>query len=156
MKRSRLGAVILGWLAAVFTSTTVVLAGLLVGEIATSPTRWSFSAFLGIIPMGGIIFAAGFLVVALTSLLPCVILLTLAVVPPTHANVVDIGGVLTTYILLVQTKAASEDDAARRVREQTGGRVLGVETASKGGGNVYLVKVLLPSGTVRVVEVGGQ
>ena len=84
------------------------------------------------------------------------ILLTLAVVPPTHANVVDIGGVLTTYILLVQTKAASEDDAARRVREQTGGRVLGVETASKGGGNVYLVKVLLPSGTVRVVEVGGQ
>lgn len=83
-------------------------------------------------------------------------LMTLIAVPPAHANVIDIGGVLTTYILLVQTKAASEDDAARRVREQTGGRVLGVETASKGGSNVYLVKVLLPSGTVRVVEVGGQ
>ncbi|MGR8949376.1 MAG: PepSY domain-containing protein [Gammaproteobacteria bacterium] len=84
------------------------------------------------------------------------LLISFAAFQPAQANVFDIGGVLTSYILLVQTKAANEDDAAKRVREQTGGRVLGVETASKGGSNVYLVKVLLPSGTVRVVEVSGQ
>lgn len=72
------------------------------------------------------------------------------------AAVLDLGGVLTSYILLVQTKASSEDDAAKSVRAKTGGRVLGVETAAKGGATVYLVKVLLPSGTVRVVEVAGR
>ena len=75
---------------------------------------------------------------------------------PLQAAVFDLGSVLTSYILLVQTKASSEDDAAKSVREKTGGRVLGVEKAAKGGKTVYLVKVLLPSGTVRVVEVGGR
>ena len=87
-----------------------------------------------------------------------VLLLFLAMshIVPTHAAVIDLGGVLTSYILLVQTKASSEDDAAKSVREKTGGRVLSVETAAKGGVTVYLVKVLLPSGTVRVVEVSGR
>ena len=79
-----------------------------------------------------------------------------AVATPVHATITDLGGVLTSYILIVQTKARSEDDAAKSVREKTGGRVLGVETAASGGKTVYLVKVLLPSGTVRVVEVSGQ
>ena len=78
------------------------------------------------------------------------------VAAPLQAAVFDLGSVLTSYILLVQTKASSEDDAAKSVREKTGGRVLGVEKAAKGGNTVYLVKVLLPSGTVRVVEVGGR
>ncbi|MEM7467405.1 MAG: hypothetical protein AAF387_11030 [Pseudomonadota bacterium] len=84
------------------------------------------------------------------------LILVLAISAPVSANIMDLGGVLTSYILLVQSKISNEDQAAKSVREKTGGRVLGVDTAAKGGKTIYLVKVLLPSGTVRVVEVGGQ
>lgn len=75
---------------------------------------------------------------------------------PLQANAFNIGNFLSGHMLLAQNAAANEDQAAKRIREQTGGRVLNVETAKKGGRVVYLVKVLLPSGTVRVVEVPGQ
>jgi len=56
-------------------------------------------------------------------------------------------------LLLAQAGAMSQDQAAAKVREQTGGRVLHVKTGSQDGATVYLVKVLLPDGRVRVVTV---
>lgn len=47
----------------------------------------------------------------------------------------------------------SQDEAAAKVRKDTGGRVLDVSSASQDGGTVFLVKVLLPDGRVRVVTV---
>ena len=57
-------------------------------------------------------------------------------------------------LLLAQSVGISQDEAAAKVREDTGGRVLDVQTESQDGVSVYLVKVLLPDGRVRVVTVG--
>lgn len=59
-------------------------------------------------------------------------------------------------LLLAQVVDLSEDQAAAKVREETGGRVLDVQTAMQDGVAVYLVKVLLPDGHVRVVTVSSR
>ncbi len=56
-------------------------------------------------------------------------------------------------MLLAQSVGLSQDEAAAKVREETGGRVLDVQTGTQDGLAVYLVKVLLPDGRVRVVTV---
>ncbi len=47
----------------------------------------------------------------------------------------------------------SSGEAAAIVREETGGRVLGVKSEKRNGSRVYRVKVLLPKGRVRYYEV---
>ena len=59
-------------------------------------------------------------------------------------------------LLLAQSVILSQDEAAAKVREETGGRVLDVQTGTQDGLAVYLVKVLLPDGRVRVVTVTSQ
>lgn len=49
--------------------------------------------------------------------------------------------------------AMSRDEAAARAQQQTGGRVLAVEEVQQGGQTVYRVKVLTPSGDVRIVVI---
>jgi uncharacterized membrane protein YkoI len=90
------------------------------------------------------------------SLRLTLLFLFIVVAPASHAIVFNPGSLLIAHVLLVAAAATSEDDAAKSVRAQTGGRVLSVESANKGGSTIYLVKVLLPSGTVRVVEVTGK
>jgi len=57
---------------------------------------------------------------------------------------------------VAQTSDVSQDEAAAKVREDTGGRVLDVKTEVQDGITVYLVKVLLTDGRVRVVTVSSQ
>lgn len=83
-------------------------------------------------------------------------LLFLLCVPASYAIPLNPSNFLIAHILLVQTTASNEDDAAKKAREKTGGRVLSVESAKSGGSTIYLVKVLLPSGTVRVVKITGK
>ena len=52
--------------------------------------------------------------------------------------------------------AVSPDDAAAVARRQTGGRVLGVDWSEGGGGPVYLVKVLMPDGSIKIVPVAAE
>lgn len=59
-------------------------------------------------------------------------------------------------LLLTQSTGISQDEAAAKVREATGGRVLDVRTRTEDGVSVYIVKVLLPDGRIRVVTVGGS
>lgn len=47
-------------------------------------------------------------------------------------------------------RGISLDEAAARVRKKTGGRVLSADTTSSRGDAVHRIKVLLPSGRVRV------
>ncbi len=47
----------------------------------------------------------------------------------------------------------SSSEAAAIVREETGGRVLGVKSEKRDGTRVYRVKVLLPKGRVRYFAV---
>ena len=55
-----------------------------------------------------------------------------------------------------QRDGISLDEAVARVRQDTGGRVLAAETRSDGGRTIYRIKVLLPNGSVRVVNVDAQ
>ncbi len=51
----------------------------------------------------------------------------------------------------------SLSDAIEKVRASTGGRVIGASQGiDRGGRPVYLVKVLLPNGVVRVMRVPAQ
>ena len=90
------------------------------------------------------------------SLRLILVLLFFVATPSSQAAVFSLSNILTSHIMLVQVAVPNEDEAAKSVRAKTGGRVLNVESAQKAGRVVYLVKVLLPSGTVRVVEVHGQ
>ena len=65
--------------------------------------------------------------------------------------------VFAAVSLNVVTATASElDDAARQAAARTGGRVLGVEQQQRGDRIVYLVRVLLEDGRVKLVEVSGR
>ena len=52
--------------------------------------------------------------------------------------------------------ATDADAAATRAQEMTGGRVLDVKTEVADGAVVYLVKILLDDGHVRVVRIAGH
>ena len=54
---------------------------------------------------------------------------------------------------LIEAGGITRDEAAAKVRTETGGRVLGVEQKERNGDSIYEVKVLLPDGMVRVVTV---
>ena len=45
----------------------------------------------------------------------------------------------------------SLDEAVRRVQRETGGRILAADVVQGAGGATYRIKVLLPSGRVKVV-----
>lgn len=50
----------------------------------------------------------------------------------------------------------SLNTAVQQVQRETGGRVLSADTVHQGGRPVHRIKVLMPSGQVRVVTVGAQ
>ena len=52
-----------------------------------------------------------------------------------------------------EDRSVSLSEAVRRVQHDTGGRVLSAETVGQGSRRVHRIKVLLPSGRVRVVTV---
>jgi uncharacterized membrane protein YkoI len=54
---------------------------------------------------------------------------------------------------LLAQAAIDADQAAAVARSRTGGRVLGVEWGEANGQPVYSVRVLLPDGRIRVIEV---
>lgn len=52
-----------------------------------------------------------------------------------------------------QGKTQSLDAAIQQVRQQTGGRILSATTVNNNGQPVHRIKVLLPSGEVRIFKV---
>ncbi len=58
--------------------------------------------------------------------------------------------------LPVQGGGLSLDKAVKQVRQQTGGRVLSANTVHRGGRVVHRVRVLLPDGRVRTIEIQGR
>jgi len=50
----------------------------------------------------------------------------------------------------------SLNDAVRQVQRETGGRVLSADTQRQGGRTVHRIKVLTPSGHVRVYTIDAQ
>lgn len=60
-----------------------------------------------------------------------------------------------SYILLAQS-GQSLQSAKESIKQQTGGRILSAETVSKNGQRIHKIKVLLPSGKVRIFKVNAQ
>jgi len=50
----------------------------------------------------------------------------------------------------------SLNDAVQQVQRETGGRVLSADTVNQGGRTVHRIKVLTPSGQVRIVTIDAQ
>jgi uncharacterized membrane protein YkoI len=48
------------------------------------------------------------------------------------------------------------DQAVRKVQRETGGRILAADAVLSAGGPVYRIKVLLPSGRVKVIQVDAR
>lgn len=63
---------------------------------------------------------------------------------------------LSTQREATREDGLSLDEAVARVRRDTGGRVLSAETRDDHGRPSYRIKVLLPNGSVRVVNVDAQ
>ncbi|MEE8387068.1 MAG: PepSY domain-containing protein [Acidiferrobacterales bacterium] len=59
-------------------------------------------------------------------------------------------------ILLAKSDGITLEQAAARVRSQTGGRILSADEIRHDGRKVYRIKVLLPSGHVRVITVNAN
>ena len=50
----------------------------------------------------------------------------------------------------------SLNEAVQQVQRETGGRVLSADTVNQGGRTVHRIKVLTPSGQVRIVTIDAQ
>ncbi|PTD95880.1 PepSY domain-containing protein [Pseudothauera lacus] len=59
-------------------------------------------------------------------------------------------------LLAAPAHAVDRDEAAAIARQTTGGRVLAVEAGRRNGDAVFVVRVLTPSGEVRVVVVDAR
>jgi len=61
-------------------------------------------------------------------------------------------------LMLAGQQQISLDQAIAQVRRQTGGRILSANTVNQGGRKTHRIKVLMPNGVVRVINVnaGGR
>ena len=85
------------------------------------------------------------------------LLLVVASLASAGAPIVSVAG--ESHVLV--TRRGSEtgvslNEAVQQVQRETGGRVLSADTVNQSGRAVHRIKVLLPSGQVRVVTVGAQ
>lgn len=55
-------------------------------------------------------------------------------------------------ILLARASGLTLDQAVNQVRKETGGRILSAKTVSKKGRRTHRIKVLMPSGRVRIIH----
>lgn len=74
-------------------------------------------------------------------------------------GVAMVGAAADPFVLVARRggeTGVSLNQAVQQVQRETGGRVLSADTANHGGRAVHRIKVLLPSGQVRVVTVDAQ
>lgn len=84
-------------------------------------------------------------------ILPLVLFIFVGLVSPlTQANPHS-----SSYIQLAQNDQGL-NSAAQSIKEKTGGRILSTKTVTKKGQRIHKIKVLLPSGKVRVFSVNAQ
>ena len=67
-----------------------------------------------------------------------------------------VAGALLTAGAPNVTFAASLNEAVQQVQRETGGRVLSADTGDQGGRTVHRIKVLTPSGQMRIVTIDAQ
>lgn len=62
----------------------------------------------------------------------------------------------SSYIQLAQSSNKTLNEAVESVKQETGGRILSAKTVNKDGKRIHKIKVLLPSGKVRVFKINAQ
>lgn len=62
----------------------------------------------------------------------------------------------SSYIQLAQSGGKTLNEAVESVKQQTGGRILSAKTVNKNGQRIHKIKVLLPSGKVRIFQINAQ
>ena len=55
-------------------------------------------------------------------------------------------------IMLARASGQSLDQAVSQVRRDTGGRILSARTVSENGRQIHRIKVLMPSGRVKIIR----
>ena len=86
--------------------------------------------------------------------LPAVILMIGLLSPAIEAST------QTSNLIFLQLSQASNqkslDQAVHEIKQQTGGRILSAKTVAKAGKQIHVIKVLLPSGKVRIFKVNAR
>lgn len=59
------------------------------------------------------------------------------------------------YLLLAENNQ-NLDKAAHSIKQQTGGRILSAKTVTENGRRIYKIKVLMPSGKVKIFKVNAK
>lgn len=88
------------------------------------------------------------------SILPLILFIFIGLVSPvTQANPHS-----SSFIQLAQNDQSRKNlnSAVQSVKQKTGGRILSTKTVNKNGQRVHKIKVLLPSGKVRVFSINAQ
>lgn len=85
-----------------------------------------------------------------------IILLSSCLLLPAVSSGTTLPNNRLTPIVLAKSGGMSLEQAAAKVRRQTGGRILSTSESRRGGRKVYRIKVLLPSGHVRVITVNAD
>lgn len=62
----------------------------------------------------------------------------------------------TTPLLQIANNQTSLDEAVRRIRKETRGKILSAKEQQQGELTIYVIKVLLPDGKVKVFEVNAN
>ncbi|MEX2480025.1 MAG: hypothetical protein WD928_04095 [Gammaproteobacteria bacterium] len=62
---------------------------------------------------------------------------------------------LSCWLTSTALAASDAGSAARQAAQMTGGRVLDVQTGNAGERMIFLVRVLLPDGRVKIVRIDG-
>lgn len=86
-------------------------------------------------------------------LLPTIILTIGLLSPATQASTPTSS---IPLFQLSQNNNQSLDQAVQKIKQQTGGRILSANTVQKSGKRIHKIKVLLPSGKVRIFKVNAQ
>jgi hypothetical protein len=60
------------------------------------------------------------------------------------------------YIQMAENNQPTLNEATQSIKHKTGGRILSANTIEKDGQRFYEIKVLLPSGKVRIFRINAQ
>lgn len=90
--------------------------------------------------------------VPMTKPVKITILLALSLMLPLAASAGAIESTFAHKPILLARAGMSLDQAVNQVRKQTGGRILSAKTVSKGGRRFHRIKVLMPSGKVKIIR----
>lgn len=84
------------------------------------------------------------------------VLISLCLLQPALSSANSLFNLDRDPVLLAKSDSLTLEQAAAEVRRQTGGRILSAKESHREGRKVYRIKVLLPSGNVRVVTVNAD